>query len=204
MTTQLSSVKPKLATILLAAGESARFGGRKQLARSNGKPMIAHALDALISPSTPATGTFVVLGAFADEIAPVIERDVTILINDDWASGMGSSIACGMNAISNTGPYDGVLIALCDQIHLTPGDYAALIAKFDGTNIVASQHADGFGVPAIFPATMFAELAALSGQIGARKIINRRPSDVTGVALPNAMIDIDTKDDLKQLDRQPA
>ena len=183
-----------LAVLLLAAGESARFGGRKQLADINGSPMICHAIEAL--STIAGADLFVVLGAFQDEIAPVIDTPAHIITNDNWASGMGSSIAAGMTEIQHHGSYDGVLIALCDQVRLGPADYDKLIAAFDGQNIVATRHDDGFGVPAIFPAHMFKSLAALNGQAGARKVLNGAHHEVIGVDLPNAADDIDTQDDL--------
>jgi molybdenum cofactor cytidylyltransferase len=202
MKTQIDPGTPKIATLLLAAGESARFGGRKQLASIHGSPMILHALDAL--GATPPTDTFVVLGAFGDEIALLIKDRATLIVNDDWATGMGSSIACGIREISASGSYDGVLIALCDQINLTREDYAKLTAAFTGKGTVATRHADGYGVPAIFPASAFGDLERLSGPVGARKIINAQQSAITGIDLPNALLDIDTQGDLKQVDLQSA
>ena len=189
MTPRTDIPKPKLATLLLAAGESARFGGRKQLADINGKPMIEHALDAL--SGMPKSDTFVVLGAYGD--------GVTIIINDKWATGMGSSIACGMTKIATNGGYDGVLIALCDQVNLTGDDYTRLITAFDGKQIVATRHQDGLGVPAIFPKSVFDDLQSLAGPVGARKIIDRHGDKVMAVSLANAALDIDTQDDLKQV-----
>ena len=183
-----------LAVLLLAAGESARFGGRKQLSDINGSPMICHTIKAL--STIAGADLFVVLGAFQDDIAPVINAPAHIIKNDNWASGMGSSIAAGMAKIQHHGSYDGVLIALCDQVRLGRADYDKLIAAFDGQTIVAACHDDGFGVPAIFPARMFTALHALSGKAGARKVLNGAHHEVIGVDLPNAAQDIDTQDDL--------
>lgn len=202
MTTRTDIPKPNLAILLLAAGESARFGGRKQLADINGKPMICCALDTL--SHLPASDIFVVLGAYGDEIAPVLGKEITIITNDNWATGMGSSIACGMKAVMTKGGYDGVLIALCDQINLTGRDYDQLIAAFDGTQIVATRNPDGLGVPAIFPKASFDDLRNLSGQIGARKIINSHKGNLVAIDLPNAALDIDTQDDLAKATHQPA
>lgn len=200
MTTRPDIPKSKLAILLLAAGESTRFGGRKQLADINGKPMIRHALDAL--SHLPASDTFVVLGAYGDEIAPVLGEGVTVITNENWATGMGSSIAFGMKAVMTKGDYDGVLIALCDQINLTGNDYDQLIAAFDGTQIVATRHPDGLGVPSVFPNSSFDDLRDLSGPIGARKIINSHKGNLVAIDLPNAALDIDTRNDLAKVTHQ--
>lgn len=204
MTIAVDTPKPRLAALILAAGESARFGGRKQLALIDGKPMIRHAIDTL--NTTKVMETFVVLGAFADEIAPAIGPDAHIIHNENWATGMGSSIACAMSAIAENGRYgsryDGVLIALCDQVKLTVGDYTKLIAEFDQKHILATRHKNGLGVPAIFPSHMFKTLQTLSGASGAHEMLNGSNHNVIGIDLPNAALDIDTLDDLKTLQRQ--
>ena len=101
MTPQTNHPAPKCAGLILAAGESTRFGGRKQLADIHGVPMIRHTIDALAS--LRGLDRFVVLGAFADEIRPVIGTDCHIVDNPDWASGMGSSIAAGIGPLRKTG-----------------------------------------------------------------------------------------------------
>tara|TARA_E500000318_G_scaffold40550_1_gene38851 strand:+ start:72 stop:680 length:609 start_codon:yes stop_codon:yes gene_type:complete len=202
MSPAVPSPEKRLAVLILAAGESARFGGRKQLALINGKAMIRHALDTMKAIS--GLQNFVVVGAYSDDIAPVIGSSAAVIHNEDWSLGMGSSIACGMTAIAHHGQFEGVLIALCDQVKLTSGDYTKLIARFDGHHIVATRHADGFGVPAIFPSHMFETLQSLSGASGARKMLNGANHDVIGIDLPNAAIDIDTTDDLKALQSQMA
>lgn len=164
--------------------------------------MICCALDAL--SHLPASDIFVILGAYGDEIAPVLGKDATVITNENWATGMGSSIACGMQSVMTKGDYDGVMITLCDQINLTGHDYDQLIAPFDGTQIVATRHPDGLGVPAVFPKASFDDLRNLSGPIGARKIINSHKANLVAIDLPNAVLDIDTKDDLAKATHQPA
>ncbi|WP_417826077.1 nucleotidyltransferase family protein [Thalassospira povalilytica] len=202
MTPQTNHPVPKCAALILAAGESTRFGGRKQLADIHGVPMIRHTIDALAS--LPGLDRFVVLGAFADEIRPVIGTDCHIVDNPDWASGMGSSIAAGIGAIAKNGDYHAVLIALCDQVRLGRGDYQKLIGSFDGEHIIATRYSGGFGVPALFPASLFSELTILSGPSGARAILNGAVHDVIGLELEAARFDIDTRDDLNAVLSMPA
>lgn len=187
--------KPKLAGMILAAGESTRFGGRKQLARINDKTMLRHAIDALC-PAIEGK-PFVVLGAYRDDIAPIIGDDATIVFNENWASGMGSSIAAGIEAVMEVGGYDGVLIALCDQIRLESGDFHALKNRFDDTYIVAAKYNDRTGAPAIFPAAFFTTLKTMRGPDGARTLLRGENNRVIAVDLPHARVDIDTQEDLE-------
>ena len=63
-------------------------------------------------------------------------------------------------------------------------------------NIVASEYNAVAGVPAIFPQSYFEQLLALDGDHGARQIIRQYPHHVITEAMPNAVMDIDTKQDL--------
>ena len=105
--------------ILLAAGEGRRFGGPKQLARVDGRPLIEHALEALHDLDR----RIVVLGARADEVRAGADlRGSEIVVCDDWAEGMGASLRRGLAAAGDT---DEVVIMLADQPFLT----AAVVAR---------------------------------------------------------------------------
>lgn len=185
----------KLAGLLLAAGASERFGGRKQLAKVSGKSFVRRATDLLAG--TCETAPFVVLGAYHDDIVGEVTGRGHIVTNPNWDRGMGNSIAAGMRAIlEQASDCDGVLIAVCDQIRLGADDYQKLIDAYDGTGIVATQYPGGLGVPAIFPRNCWEELSELDGPKGAKEMINRKGRPVKAVNLPGALIDIDTKDDL--------
>lgn len=185
----------KIAGLILAAGESTRFGGRKQLADIDGKPMLEHAIDQLRPIFND--DLYVVLGAFRDEILSMIGNRAKTIANDNWQSGMGSSITAGITGICAAGTYDGVLIALADQVGLTRNDYQKLLNAFDGSHIIASRYKEMNGVPALFPAAYFPELAMMTGGRGAQQVLNSGNHDISAIAMPNAAFDIDTQDDLK-------
>ena len=77
-------------------------------------------------------------------------------------------------------------------------------SRFDGSQIIATRHKNGFGVPALFPGNLFDSLKGLTGPSGARNILNGSGHDVVGIDLPNARFDIDTQDDLRTVLKQPA
>lgn len=185
----------KIAGLILAAGESTRFGGRKQLADIDGKPMLEHPIDQLRPIFND--DLYVVLGAFRDEILSVIGNRAKTITNDNWQFGMGSSIAAGIAGICAEGTYDGVLISLSDQIGLTGNDYQKLLHAFDGSHVIASRYKEMNGVPALFPAAYFQELSKLDGARGAQQVLNSSSHDISAIAMPNAAFDIDTQDDLK-------
>jgi molybdenum cofactor cytidylyltransferase len=138
-----------------------------------------------------------VLGANADLLEPLVRAaTATVAFNPDHAAGLASSIRVGL-ALA---PFDarGALIALADQVAVTAEDLRNLVARWEQQpdRIVAAQYADTLGVPAIFPADLFRELAELQGDRGARALLLRYPERVLGVPMPAAALDVDTPADL--------
>ena len=183
----------QLACLLLAAGNSSRFGGKKQLALIHGKPMVVHTLNQLKPLFHEAL--YIVTGASADEVKPYVSDLAHVIENDTWASGMGSSIAKGVRVLCDRESYAGIMIVLVDQVDLLCEDYQQLYDRFDGTKIVASEYNAVVGVPAIFPQSYFEQLLALDSDWGARQIIRQNADQVITVPMPNAALDIDSKQD---------
>ena len=123
---------------------------------------------------------------------------VSIVENPDWQSGMSSSIRSGLNEVLSE---DGVLIMLCDQLFVTADVLDNLIDTYHKTGmpIVASDYGATRGVPALFSNELLTELASLTADEGARRIIARHPEMVATIAFADGVIDIDTRDDQRQL-----
>lgn len=138
---------------------------------------------------------YIVTGASADEVKPYVSDLAHVIENVAWASGMGSSIAKGVSAICDRKSYSGIMIVLVDQVDLVSEDYQQLFDRFDGRNIVASEYNTVAGVPAIFPQSYFKHLQSLDSEWGARKIIRQNLEQVLTVPMPNAALDIDSKQD---------
>jgi CTP:molybdopterin cytidylyltransferase MocA len=182
--------------MLLAAGSSSRFGSPKQLADIAGRPMLARTLDTVLQLERRHPVT-VVLGAEVERLAPLVrDASASVAYNPDYAQGIASSIRVGLAQA----PFDarGALIALADQVAVTVDDLRRLVSCWEQQpdRIVAAQYEDTLGVPAIFPADLFPELARLQGDRGARTLLSRHPERVVGVPVPSAARDIDTPGDL--------
>jgi molybdenum cofactor cytidylyltransferase len=182
--------------MLLAAGSSSRFGSPKQLADIAGRPMLARTLDT-VSQLERRHAVTVVLGANAERLQPLVRAaSANVAFNPDHALGLASSIRVGLAQA----PFDarGALITLADQVAVTADDLRQLVARWEQQpdRIVAAQYAGTTGVPAIFPADLFRELAELQGDHGARAVLARYPERVIGVSMPSAAQDIDTPEDL--------
>jgi molybdenum cofactor cytidylyltransferase len=119
--------------------------------------------------------------------------------NSAWPEGMAASIRTGITTLGQfSRTLDSALIALCDQ----PAFDAAVIAQLlaaqgaTGRSIVASRYAGRHGAPALLLRVHFPALAALTGEAGARDLLNGDPAHVTAVDLPALAEDIDTPADV--------
>lgn len=189
----------KTAIILLAAGSSSRMGAIKQLLPWKQTTLIGHAIEqALFSE---AEEVYVVLGANNELISKEINKEnVIILINKNWALGMGTSISCAMDFILNSDvDYGTVLITLVDQPLVDIKYINKLIYNSIHNNIIASKHQDKAGVPTIFSAKYFSELKNLNGNIGARELIATHKGQVKILDVLEKVQDIDNMETYKIL-----
>lgn len=230
----MNSKDYQVAFVMLAGGQSSRYRGNKLLsAHPNSKrPLIQHCLGEVISArdeialvgEPPIT---VVTGKWHDSVknhlslhAP--QFPVSIIYNASWEEGIASSIRTGLKHVLNTSSSvteaseipraTHVLFTLGDLPSLNADDLTRLInaSKAKPSNIVCSEwRADGetqsrLTVPAIFPETVFRELLALKGDVGANPVINKylKLDAVTAVSIPNAQYDIDTPQDWKNLKKR--
>jgi molybdenum cofactor cytidylyltransferase len=195
------------AGILLAAGQSRRFGGEKQLAVFQGKTLLARSAQLLVD-SHFAPRIVVLSGQdallerrYRDALA---DLDVQIAVNPAPAQGMSSSIRIGLHAAlqhAATPRVRGAIITVCDQVFCTAAHLRALesTALTTGAEIVASGYSDIAGVPAYFASTMFAELENLEGDRGAAFLIRTYRERCRVVLFPLGSVDVDTANDLKNL-----
>ncbi|MEO7774204.1 MAG: nucleotidyltransferase family protein [Steroidobacteraceae bacterium] len=184
-----------LHAIVLAAGASTRFGSAKQLVRIDGRPI----LHSVVANAVDVAGhsTTVVLGSSAAELSGLLRHSpASVIVNRDWAEGLGSSIRCAVKHLP--GSCDGVLIVLADQVAVTREDLMRLAGAWrrNPEALIAASYAMGVGVPAIFPRWCFAALGELHGDHGARVLLHRHQDRLQRVPMSNAAVDIDTPEDL--------
>ncbi|KFC18087.1 nucleotidyltransferase family protein [Epilithonimonas lactis] len=188
--------------ILLAAGNSSRMGTAKQLLSYQGKTFLDRTIDTALEVFNQNHITLV-LGADHNEIASKIEnKNVKISINDDWQSGMASSIKVGLKTLIKQFPdIEHCFISVCDQPYLTSEIFTEMFQLKENSNkeIIAARYSDTIGVPALFSKKYFEVLMELSGEQGAKKIIQRNMEDVETFEFENGAIDIDTKVDYENL-----
>jgi len=184
----------KLAGIVLAAGSSERLGQPKQLVEWQGTTLVRRAAELALDVCN--AGISVVVGASSSQVTAELEGlSVTIVYNNNWQTGMGSSLKAGIQASSKDA--DGLLLMLCDQPGIESDDLIRLVNVWQNQpdNPAAAAYSGTVGVPAILPAAMLPALDDISGDAGAGGLL-RRYSDTSLVEMPSAAWDIDIATDL--------
>jgi molybdenum cofactor cytidylyltransferase len=188
--------------MILAAGSSSRLGTPKQLLLAGGKPLVAAAAEAALGSA--AWPVVVVVGANADRVRPALARlPVLVVENPAWTEGMASSIRAGLAALAQfSRSLDAALVALSDQPCFSASSIAKLVAAQAGSGlgIAAARYGGRLGAPALFLREHFAALAAITGEDGARLLLNSEPARVAGVAMPELEFDVDTPEDAARLE----
>ena len=188
----------KVCIVMLAAGRSERFGTAKLLVEYRGKPLLQHTLSAA-QDACPGDVCLVV-GHHHDEISEAATGLAdTVLFNEAYASGMGSSIACGVRACREQA--DAILLMLADQPLVSSSHLDELVNRWTGkrNEIIASRFSGISGPPVLFASALFDQLEDLHGDVGARDILRRSSSILRTVEFEAAAIDIDTPEDLEAL-----
>jgi len=191
----------KKAILILAAGAASRFGSPKQLARIRSKTLIQRTYDC--ATQLFPDDTFVVLGAHRDAILEelIVANSIPqsrILYNRNWALGIGESINFGIQVLESQ--YDEIMIILADQVQITPRDIQTLVDSCVEDAIICADYNGGRGVPAIFPRRYFEHLTGLSGDTGAKALLQLEDIKIIAVPMPNAAIDVDYPDDLVNIE----
>jgi len=188
-----------MSSILLAAGSSRRFGPEnKLLALLGGKPLIRHGAE--VMTHAELAEIIVVTGPDAERVHEALAGlAVRFVHNDRYLEGMGGSVAAGVRAVSAGSA--GTLISPGDMPQLDPAQIGQLIETFrdgGGQKIVYPCLPDGSQRnPVLWPRSRFAELAALSGEAGAKSILAAYADEATAVPWrSDAFVDIDTVGDL--------
>jgi len=189
-----------VAAIVLAAGRSTRMGAaNKLLCRVDGKPMVAHAVAAALA--SRARPVIVVTGHEADEVEAVLPQGLAVVRNADHASGIASSLRCGLAAVPDGA--EAAVVLLGDMPRVGAAAVDRLIALFEEAPQVAAVAPTWQGQPGnpvLLARRLFADVMQLKGDEGARRLFAGR-SDVMTVAMddPAVAIDIDTPEALAGL-----
>ena len=205
--TAAARAEPRIAALVLAAGESRRMGARnKLLIEVDGAPMVRRVVAAALA--SRAAPVLVVTGHEAGRVREALAGlDVAFAHNPDHAGGMSGSLRRGLAAL---GPEpDGVAICLGDMPRTDAATIDRLIAGFDpaaGRAIGVPTWRGKRGNPVLWAARYFDEIRRIAGDVGARHLIGDHAEAVYEVESPDrsVTVDVDTPEALDDLARAAA
>lgn len=191
--------------VVLAAGRGSRFQGpaHKLLQPLGTSSILGTTLRHVLASQLPMV---VVATAAMSELAghSVATRDIVVMpeVGETKAHplGMGYSIACGVGARPDA---SGWLILPGDMPMVRPETLQAVARALEQHTIVYAEYRGRRGHPVGFAAALFSELATLSGDEGARRLLKRYPAHGVEVDDAGVLIDIDTEADLDSLRSGP-
>ncbi|NME68102.1 nucleotidyltransferase family protein [Flammeovirga aprica] len=186
------------AILLLCAGNSSRLGRAKQLLEWNRKSILEHIIEQLQHFQIPL---FAVTGGYQKEISPLLQKyNVKEIFCEDWARGMGESIRCGIRSIlMETPETEKIMIALSDMPLIPQAHFDGLWERALHSKIVISQFQEVKGVPAVFDRAFFTDLLKLSGDQGAKPVLQKHIKNVSILASEQPFFDVDTEEDYQKL-----
>lgn len=186
----------RFAAIVLAAGMSSRMGSNKLLADLDGQPLIKRTVERV--KASGVDEVIVVTGHQASAVRAALSH-VRIVHNPEFTSGLASSLRAGIQAAWD---FDAAFVCLGDMPLIRPEDLQRMMAAFvDTESVVAPTKNSLLGNPVLWGEAHFAELAALSGDRGARALLedNRDKIVTVEVADESIMLDADTPEALERI-----
>lgn len=185
-----------IAGVLLAAGESRRFGGQKLLEEWSGEPLVARAARCMLLGG---------LDPVVVVIPPVIairealrHLELTLVENGEPRRGMSHSIALGVGSLGESAR--AALLAVADQPLMDEHLVARLCAEYVPGAIVTPRYGSHPGNPRLFDRRYFAELVRLAGDAGGQLVAAAHPDVVIECVFPERSgLDIDRPEDFTRL-----
>lgn len=189
---------PRIAALVLAAGQGRRMGGpNKLLAEIGGRSLVRTVAEAALA--SRAVSVTVVTGHRREAVEQALAGlALRFVHNTDHAEGLATSLRCGVAGLGDD--IDGVLVMLADMPRVTSPTLDRLIEAFDpgaGRRIVVPTHRGQRGNPVLWSRAFFAELQAIEGDTGARHRIGMHADAVIEIEIgPEVALDVDTPEAL--------
>lgn len=189
----------KVALIMLAAGNSRRFGSNKLLYPVEGKAMYLRILENLLQVKNrvEADGRFcsvTVVTQYPEIGKAAAERGAEVIYNSHPERGISSSLKLGLDANPKA---DACLFTVSDQPWLTKETILTLIRRHLASDkgITCLESGGNSGNPCMFSKDYYPELLALEGDTGGKMVINRHMEDVLRIPVADArqLYDVDVR-----------
>ena len=162
----------RIGAIILAGGCSRRMGGANKLLMNVGsKPVLQHVIEAVVR--SQARPIMLVTGHDRENVERLEACDtVQTVHNPDFEAGMSASLRCGVRALQEG--MEGLLICLGDMPFVGSELLDRMIAAFDPGHrreIVVPVFNGQRGNPVLIGSRFFPELLRITGDVGAKRIV---------------------------------
>ena len=188
-------MRKNIVGILLAAGQSTRFGSNKLLHPLNKSKSIGQQSAHNLIQACP--NSIAVINNTSSTLAESLsDTGLKIIENTEAAQGMGSSIACGVQASADA---DAWLIVLADMPFIQTQTIKKIIQNFkENKCIIAATYLHQQGHPVLFSQHFFKALTQLNSDNGAKNILNNNSEFIKLIEIndPGILQDIDLMKDL--------
>ena len=190
-----------ISAILLAAGQSKRMNGENKLTKKiQGIPLIKHSVKNILSSSVDEL--IVVLGYQKKIIEKLIEKNEKIktVFNENFENGIASSIKTGLNHFSEK--TEAFFICLGDMPLVNYNIYNQLIKSKDNKKIIVPIYKGQQGNPVLFDKSMKEKIMSISGDAGAKKILELNKDKILNLEINDQNITkgFDTQDNFNSFD----
>lgn len=197
---------PSISSVVLAAGESRRFGeASKLLLKIENEPLVRRAVRACLESRVKET--IVVVGHRPDEICKAISGlPVRIVENSSYTKGQSSSLKVGLRSLAASAT--AAIFLPADQPFVGPALLNQMIDLYTESQvtfkkgvIIVPRFRQRRGSPVLFDRLLFAELRGVTGDEGGRQILSRHREKIVELELADEkpLLDIDTPKDYNRL-----
>lgn len=191
----------KIAGVILAAGDSTRFGAPKQLLDWHGKPFVRHIAETALRASLEPV--VVISGIHHAEISAALQGlPVQVIQNPNYKNGQSESIKLGISNLSKN--IGANIFLLADQPQIPVEVIQALKEKHSQTLapvIIPLVLEEKRANPVLFDKSTFADLLELTGDTGGRAIFHKHHVEFLPWHDDILIFDVDTKEDYERLKR---
>lgn len=178
----------------------------KPLVPLGGRPLLAHALDAALASGLAPV--LVIMGNGAPEVEAWVAAHasgVRSVANPHWREGIAASLRCALEAVAEDAAVDAVVVGLADQPLVGAQAYRRLAVAYDGgARFAVATYGGVRGNPVLIGRELWADALALRGDEGARQLMRHHPVEEVPCDATGDPIDIDTADDLAEVERRLA
>jgi molybdenum cofactor cytidylyltransferase len=188
---------PRIGAVILAAGESRRFGGPKQLAMLDGKSLLEHVLE--LALSAQLSPVVAVVPVWLQPPTRMAHATIHWVRNQSPERGLSHSLHLGFAALP--GEVEAAIILLGDQPRVPLADLQAVIAALVRRTITGLRAGGRIGPPVLVERSHLPIVEEARGDIGLREVLGLHPEWVAAVEIEAHTPDVDTPDDLAGLER---